>query len=87
MGETIYGKNLSISRCSHFWAQIINLIKVLKINGSAFFIVISFALGFSSPLTNHIFKPPRSQYMCETEWDQHLFHANSGFLKTALFKK
>ena len=54
--------------------------------GLPFFLVISFALGFSSPLENPIFKPPRSQCMGETKWDQHLFHANSGFLKTALFK-
>lgn len=87
MGESIYGEILSISICSHFRAQIINLVKVLKNKWVCLFTAISFALGFSSPLANHIFKPPRSQYMCETKWDQHLFHANSAFLKTALFKK
>lgn len=52
-----------------------------------FFTVISSALGFSSPLANRIFKPPWSRYTCETNWDHHLFHANSGLLKTALCKK
>lgn len=87
MGESTCNEILTISRYYHFWAQIIKLIKVLKINRSVFFTVTSFALWFSSPLANHIFRPPWSQYMCETNWDQHLFHANSGFLETALCKK
>lgn len=61
-------------------------VKVLKINGSIFFYSNLICLWLTSSLANYIFKPPRFQYMCETNWDQHLFHANSGFLKTALCK-
>lgn len=49
MGESIYGEILSISIYSHFRAQIINLVKVLKINGSAFLQPSHLPLGSAVP--------------------------------------
>ena len=63
-------------------------LKVLKLKLVFFFLNCTLICPWGSyPLASRIFKFPWSQYMYGTNWDQHIFHVNSGFLKTALYKK